>query len=150
GNNPLEFIFGDLVEDLSDAETRALCALAYFTLPAKVEHLASLVALPEADTDRALRSLATRSLAVPSDELKTFTLVPMVAEFMRPKRLGVIAEAGKCLEERAYSLIVNNGYEQCDRFPVLNAAWPIIASALRLFVAGPNPRLQTVCDGLRT
>ena len=42
GNDPLEFIFGDLVEDFSEAETRVLCALTYFTLPAKVEHIRAL------------------------------------------------------------------------------------------------------------
>ena len=41
GNDPLEFIFGDLVEDFDAAETAALCALTYFTLPAKVEHIAA-------------------------------------------------------------------------------------------------------------
>lgn len=41
-NDPLEFIFGDLVQDFSPAETAALCALTYFTLPAKVEHIATV------------------------------------------------------------------------------------------------------------
>src|SRR6185503_1158014 len=31
GNDPLEFIFGDLVENFSDTETHVLCALTYFT-----------------------------------------------------------------------------------------------------------------------
>ncbi|MEN9576694.1 MAG: hypothetical protein RL514_4549 [Verrucomicrobiota bacterium] len=55
---------------------------------------------------------------------------------------------GQSMEDRAYDLIVANGYEQHDRFPVLEAAWPTVASALPLFVAGPNQRLQTVCDAL--
>src|ERR1035437_5072535 len=86
GTDALEFIFGDLVEALDDAETTALCALTYFTLPASVDHGATLAALPEPDTDRALRKLTVRSLAVPTDELKTFTLVPMVADFLRKKK----------------------------------------------------------------
>ena len=49
GNDPLEFIFGDLVEEFSDAETKVLCALTYFTLPAKVEHIAAVAGLPEPD-----------------------------------------------------------------------------------------------------
>lgn len=150
GNDPLEFIFGDLVEDFSDAETKALCALTYFTLPAKVEHIAPLAELPEVDTDRALRSLVNRSLAVPSDEFKTFTLVPMVADFLRKKKPDVVAETGDRLEMRAYALIVENGYDKHARFPVLDAAWPSVAPALPRFLAGPNDRLQTVCHALPT
>lgn len=147
-NDPLEFIFGDLVEDFSDAETQALCALTYFTLPAKVEHVAANAGLPEAETDRALRSLVNRSLAVPNDEVTAFTLVPMVADFLRRKKPEVVAETGDRLEQRAYALIIENGYENYNRFPALEAAWPGLAPALALFLAGDNARLQTVCDAL--
>jgi tetratricopeptide (TPR) repeat protein len=147
-NDPLEFIFGDLVDDFSDAETRALCALSYFTLPTKVEHVAAIAGLPEPETDRALRSLANRSLAVPNDELTAFSLVPMVADFLRKKRPEVVADTGDRLEQRAYALIIENGYQNHDRFPVLEAAWPGIAPALALFLAGDNRRLQSVCGAL--
>jgi tetratricopeptide (TPR) repeat protein len=150
GNDPLEFIFGDLVEDFDDHETKALCALTYFTLPAKVEHVAAIAGLTESETDRALRSLANRSLAVPSDELKTFTLVPMVADFLRKKKPEVVAETGDRLEKRAYALIIEDGWQKHDRFPALEAAWPGIAPALALFLAGENERLQTVCDAINT
>ncbi|MEQ1511285.1 MAG: tetratricopeptide repeat protein [Lysobacteraceae bacterium] len=147
-NDPLEFIFGDLVEDFSDAETRALCALTYFTLPVKVEHVAAITGLAETETDLALRSLVNRSLAVPNDELTAFTLVPMVADFLRKKKPEMVAETGDRLEQRAYALIIENGYENHDRFPKLEAAWPGIAPALTLFLAGDNRRLQTVCSAL--
>lgn len=148
GNDPLEFIFGDLVEDFSDAETRALSALTYFTLPAKVEHVAANAGLSEPETDRALRSLVNRSLAVPNDELTAFTLVPMVADFLRRKKSEVVADTGDRLEQRAYALIIENGYQNHDHFPLLEAAWPGIAPALALFLEGDNMRLQTVCNAL--
>lgn len=147
-NDPLEFIFGDLVEDFSDAETRALCALTYFTLPVKVEHVAANAGLLEAETDRALRSLVNRSLAVPNDELTAFTLVPMVADFLHRKKPEAVAETGNRLEQRAYALIIENGYQNHDRFPTLEAAWPGIAPALALFLAGDNLRLQDICAAL--
>ena len=149
-NDPLEFIFGDLVEDFSDAETRALCALTYFTQPTKVEHIAAISELKESQTDHALRSLVNRSLAVPNDELTAFTLVPMVADFLRRKKPDVVAETGGRLEQRAYALIIENGYQNFDRFPMLKAAWPGLAPALELFLAGNNRRLQTVCAALST
>lgn len=147
-NDPLEFIFGDLVEDFSADETRVLCALTYFTLPAKVEHIAELGGRPEAETDRALRSLINRSLVVPSEELKTFALVPLVGDFLRKKKPDIVAETGDRLEKRAYVLVVENGYQKYDRFRVLDRAWPTIAAALPCFLAGPNDRLETVCAAL--
>lgn len=149
GNDPLEFIFGDLVEDFSEAETRTLCALTYFTLPAKVEHIASIAERDEAETERALKSLINRSLVVPSDELKTFNLVPLVADFLRVKKPHVLRETGDRLEKHAFALVVENGYSKHDRFPVLDAAWPTLAAAMPQFLGGDNERLQTVCDALQ-
>jgi hypothetical protein len=35
-NDPLEFIFGDLAKEFTADEEKVLCALTYFSLPAKV------------------------------------------------------------------------------------------------------------------
>lgn len=148
GNDPLEFIFGDLVDDFSDAETQALCALSYFSLPAKLEHIAANAGLPETDTDRALRSLTVRSLAVPNDELTAFNLVPLVADFLRKKKPEALQETSDRMLRRAYAFIMENGWQNHDRFPALEAAWPGIAPSLPLFLVGDNQQLQAVCAAL--
>ena len=164
GNDPLEFVFGDLVEEFSNAETQALCALTYFTQPASVEHIAAIAGVEEQaqdgsaagaapaltmeEIDRALRSLANRSHVIPSTELLTFKLVPLVADFLRNKKPEVIATTGSRLEQRALALILENGNSNHDRFPLLHASWPSVAPALPLFLAGSNDRLQAVCDAL--
>jgi tetratricopeptide (TPR) repeat protein len=73
----------------------------------------------------------------------------MVADFHRRKRPEIVARTGSRLEQRAYALIVENGFGNYDRFSLLDAAWPTVAPALALFIAGPNPRLQIVCEALR-
>ena len=150
GNDPLEFIFGDLVEDFSSAETKALCALTYFTLPAKTKHLATVGECSEAEMHGALRSLINRSLVRPDEEVTTFTLIPLVAEYLRKKRPKVIAETGNRLEKEAYALIVENGYKNYDRFLVLEEFLSMVAAALPLFVQGANDRLQEVCTALHS
>ena len=147
-NDPLEFIFGDLAKEFTADEEKLLCALTYFSLPAKVEHLAEIAGLVEAPAEIALRTLANRSLVVPDQEEKHYTLVPMVAEFLRKHRPEVVADAGDRLEKRAYALIVDNGWNRHGRFLALDAAWPAVAPALPLFLAGRNERLQTVCEAL--
>jgi tetratricopeptide (TPR) repeat protein len=148
GNDPLEFVFGDLVEDFSSDETSTLCALTYFTLRAKAEHVADVAGNAEVDADRALRRLTNRSVVVPSEELKTFTLVPLVADFLRKKKPDVMAETGDRLEKRVRALVTENAFDRHDRFPVLDTAWPMVAAALPRFLAGSNDRLQTVCSAL--
>lgn len=147
-NDPLEFIFGDLLETFTQAETKALAALTYFTQMLEVEHIAELAGLSKTAAQTALSDLANRALVVPDEEEKCFTLVPMVADFLRNKRPEVVNETGGRLEKRAYALVVENGYDKLDRFPVLDAAWPTIAAALPRFFAGENARLQIVCHAL--
>ena len=103
-----------------------------------------------AAVERALRSLVNRSLVVPTEELKSCTLVPMAADFLRKKKPEVVAETGDRLEKRAYALSIENSYEKHDRFKDLAAAGPGIAPALALFLAGDNARLQTVGAALTT
>lgn len=150
GNNPLEFIFGDLLDTFSDNETRVLAALTHCTTAMEVKFIAELASLNQAAAQGALSDLSNRALVVPDKEERSFALVPMVAEFLRRKRPEVVAETGNRLEKRAYALVIENGYKKHDRFPVLDAAWPTVAPALPLFVAGPNDRLQTVCAGLQS
>jgi tetratricopeptide (TPR) repeat protein len=147
-NDPLEFIFGDLVEYFSHPETQVLCALTYFTLPARVEHITNLAACTNLDADYALRTLTNRSLVVPSEELKTFTLVPLVSHFLRKKKPEVMKETGNRLEKHVYALVVENGYEKYDSFHVLDVAWPTVVAALTRFLTGPSDRLQIVCSAL--
>jgi len=147
-NDPLEFIFGELAENFSTEETSVLAALTHFTLPAKVEHIVDVSGLPAEPISIALRTLANRSVVLPDQQETVFALMPMVAEFMRRKRSKVVSETGTRLEERAYALITHNGYQNHERFPVLDAVWPAVAAALPLFVDGENARLQTVRSAL--
>ena len=147
-NDPLEFIFGDLLETFTENETKALAALTYFTQPVEVKLIAELAKISKAAAETALGDLSSRALVVPDEEEKNFALVPMVADFLRRKRPEAIAETGSRLEQRAYALIVENGYRKHDHFPVLDATWHTVVPALSLFLAGPNLRLQTVCTAL--
>jgi len=149
GNDPLEFIFGDLLETFTETETNVLAALAHFTSKVEAKFIAELAEVSIGAAQTALGDLANRALVIPDEEEKNFSLVPMVADFLRNKRPEVVNGTGSRLEKRAYALIVENGYRKHEHFPVLDAAWPSVAAALPRFLAGPNDRLQTVCAALR-
>ncbi len=144
-NDPLEFIFGDLLETFTEAETNVLAALSYFTQPVEVKLIAEMADLSKTAAETALASLTNRALVIPDEEDKHYALVPMVAEFLRRNRSELVCETGIRLEQRAYDLVVENGGLKYDRFSALDAAWPTVAAALPLFVRGPNDRLQSLC-----
>ena len=92
-----------------------------------------------------------RSLVVPSEELKTFTLVPLVADFLRKKKPEVVAETGERLEQRAYALVVENGYaELSTASPYSTTAWPTVAAALPRFLVGRNEQTPERVRGCST
>lgn len=147
-NDPLEFIFGDLLDTFTASEMAVLAALTHFTQPAKVEWIAELsgLALPAAQT--ALEDLADRALLV-SDELAQVFLLPILAAtFLRHRRPEAVAQSGDRLADRAYALAMENGGRNYEHFPKLEAEWLSIAAALPLFLKGDNNRLQDLCDAL--
>jgi tetratricopeptide (TPR) repeat protein len=149
-NDPLEFIFGDLLDTFTESETAVLAALAHFAHPAEVKWIAEVAGIAEPAALTALEDLTDRALLVSDEGAQTFLLPPLAATFLRRKRPEVIARTGGRLTDRAYALALENGYEKYERFPTLEADWPTIAAALPLLVHGENDRLQRVCDALKT
>ena len=147
-NDPLDFIFGDLVETFTADETAVLAALVYFTQPAPIEWLLPLTGLSSKAAETTLDGLRNRALLVEDTRAATWLLPPLAAQFLRRVRSKVVAVSGERLADRAYALAVENGYQKYARFPALETAWPQIAAALPVLMAGDNRRLQTVCDAL--
>ncbi|MDX6269062.1 MAG: hypothetical protein QOD28_285 [Acidobacteriota bacterium] len=145
-NDPLEFIFGDLLDTFTESETSVLAALTHFTQPARVEWLAHLSGLSHLTAQTALEDLADRALLVSDEAARTFVLPPLAATFLRHKRPEAIAQTGDRLTARAYALAMENGYRNYQRFPRMEAEWPTIAAALPLFLQGANDRLQDLCE----
>lgn len=149
GNDPLAYIFDDVVNSLGDQEIDLLAALTWPNQPIPVEAITEIGDVPLADARRLLKLLTNRSLVVPDQEEEQYALVPMVADFLRRKQPSEVAETGSRLEQRAYAVILENGDSTNAPFKVLNAAWPTITPALPFFVKGPNARFQSVCEVLQ-
>lgn len=150
GQDALEFIFGDISKHFTPEEASLLAALSHFTLPIQTKHLAELADVSPLAAQPVLESLHDRALVVGDVEMKKFLLRPLVADFLRRTRPEVIQITGDRLEKQAYALVVENGYKNHDRFPLLDTAWATVAASLPRFLAGENARLQTVCAALNT
>jgi tetratricopeptide (TPR) repeat protein len=146
GNDPLEYIFGDLMDTFTESETDVLAALSHFTVPAETKWIADLAGISETAAQIVLEDLADRALLVSDTQAQAFFLSPLAAAFLRRKRREVVAQTGERLIDRVMALALENGYNEFEHFPILDFEWTMIAAALPLFLQGDNARLQLLCD----
>ena len=147
-NDPLEYIFGDLLDTFTESETAVLAALTYFTQPAKVEWIAEMANLPQPVAQTALEDLADRALLVSDEQAHLFFLSTLAGTFLRRRHPEIVARTGNRLVSIVYALAMENGYQNYERFPQLEVEWPRIAAALPLFLQSENTRLHSLCDAL--
>lgn len=146
GNDPLEYIFGDLLETASADETKVLAALTHFSLPAKAQWIAQMTGLPERAAETALEDLSDRSILTADVEARAFFLPPLATQFIKTRRPEAVEKTGDALCDRAYALAVQYG-GGCNYagFKTLEAEWNLLAAALPRLLQGENKRLQEVC-----
>jgi len=149
GNDPLEYIFGDLLETFTTDETKVLAALTYFSLPAKLKWIADMTSLPERAAETALEDLTDRSILTSDLSAQTYFLPPLTAKFIRARRPDAVTQTGVALTDRAHALIMQyGGYDNFQGFHTLDAEWDFVYAALPRLLSGDNDRLQTVCNQL--
>lgn len=147
-NDPLEYVFGDLLDTFTESEMAVLAALVHFTLPAAVIWVADVAELSKRQAQTALEDLADRALLVGDPEAKGFVLSPLTASYLRRRRPEAVGRTANRLTAGALALVLENGDERHERFPILEAAWPALAASLPVFLQGDNVRLQSMCDSL--
>lgn len=147
-NDPLEFIFSDLVETFTTHDIKVLTTLKYFTQPATTKWIADIAGIAQTTAESVLEDLAGRSLISGDVQSSAYILPPLVATFLHHKRPEIFAQTSSRLTKRAYAMALENGDEKYKRFKVLDEQWPTIAAAIPLFLQDDNRRLQRLCDAL--
>jgi len=149
GNDPLEYIFGDLLETFTENETLVLAALTYFSQPAKLKWLAQMTDLPERAAETALDDLTDRAILIFNSEDRTYYLPPLAAQFIKTRRPEAVSKTGDALVNRVFALAMQyGGHDNYDGFRTLDAEWAFISAALPRLLTGDNDWLQAVCEQL--
>ena len=149
GNDPLEYIFGDLLETFTENETLVLAALTYFTKPAKLKWLSQMTGLPERAAETALEDLTDRAILISDHEAQTYYLPPLAAQFIKTRRPDAVNRTGDALVNRVFALALQyGGGKNYEGFRTLDAEWAFIFAALPRLLTGDNDWLQTVCRQL--
>ena len=144
-NDPLEFVFGDLVESFNPAELAMLAALSHFSQPAAISWLLPLSNILRPAAESALEALQARSIVMRSDE--GWLLPPLCGKFLRTRRADLVNQTGDKLAEQAYAWVAQyGGNSENAPFDELEARWPQIEAALPRLLAGENARLQQFCE----
>ncbi len=146
-NDPLEYIFGDLLQTFTESETKVLAALTHFTQPAKLTWIAQMTGLAERAAETALEDLTDRSILIADMESNTFYLPPLAGQFIKSRRPEAVDKTGNALCDQVYALAMQyGGYDNHEGFRKLDAEWHLLAAALPRLLQGDNDRLQVVCN----
>lgn len=147
-NDPLEFVFGDLLDTFTDNETALLAALVHFTIPARLDWLLPLAKLSQTAAETALDDLRNRALLIEDETNASWFFPPLCAHFLRLRRPQAVTTSGQRLASRAAAWALQYGSDDNAPFQELEAVWPQIEAALALLLAGENAVLQRVCAAL--
>ncbi|MGA7194290.1 MAG: DUF4062 domain-containing protein, partial [Anaerolineales bacterium] len=150
GNDPLEYIFGDLLETFSEHETSVLASLTHFTVPAKLNWIADMTGLAEKACETALEDLADRSILLSNPELREFFLPQLAAHFIRTRRAEIVKQTGGKLANRIYAIAMQYGGDNAnyEEFKKLEYEWSSFIAALPSLINGENNRLQSFCGAV--
>jgi len=139
GNDPLEYIFGDLLKTATPDQTKVLAALTYFSLPAKLKWIADMTTLRERAAETALEDLTDRSILTSDLSAQTYFLPPLTAKFIRTRRPEAVTQTGDALGNKALALALQHGYRNYEDFKILEHEWHFIeASWSRLSLTKPH------------
>jgi len=149
GNDPLEYIFGDLLDTFTESETKVLAALTHFTQPAKIKWIIDMTEIAEKATETTLEDLNDRSILNTTNDRREFFLPPLASQFIRKRYPEVANDVGGRLAMRTAMLALQyGGFDNYKGFQVLDTEWQFIISALPLLLIGDNAIVQIICSSL--
>lgn len=147
-NDPLDYIFGDLIDSFTPNELTALSALSHFSYPVPALSISRMTDTSEASVQVALEDLSDRALVVGDERCENFLLPTLVSTFLKKRCPDLVLMTATRLTDHVLSLATENGYRNYDKFPVLSYSWAEIDAALPGFLSGSNEQLQTLCAAL--
>jgi tetratricopeptide (TPR) repeat protein len=149
GNDPLEYVFGDLLETLTESETKVLAALTHFTQPAKLKWIADMTGLAEQAAETALEDLVDRSILIANNESNEFFLPPLPVHFIRSRHPKTVNKTGDRLIDYAYAVVLQNGGNtNYEGFRIIEVEWVSIAAALQIISRSKKLHISEMCNKL--
>jgi len=148
-NDPLEYVFGDLLNSLIPTEKIVLAVMVYLSLSPKAEWIAKVTGYSETTIEMVWDELVNRSILVTIQGSKDYFLPHITRQFIKNKLPKEVAEAEGKLAKYAFRIAVEfGGRKNIQEQAKLAENWPVISAALPFFIKDDNNNLQIVCDAL--
>jgi tetratricopeptide (TPR) repeat protein len=153
-NDPLEYLFLDILGTLTSVEQHVLAALAVLAQPAFPRWIMELTREPEDKILFALQSLIIRAVVTHNSHADTYHLPPLAAVFFKKQHPRLVDFYEFAMARHA--IAIATGIKGPGGFERAEAEWPIIIGALpqllrsrrRFFLESPNTRIQRVTTAL--
>ena len=148
-NDPLEYVFGDLLNSLTPSEKNILATMTYFDHPPKSEWIANASGYSETTVDKIFDELARRSILTVNKVSKEYFLPTLTRQFIQIKLREEVTEAGKKLADYAFKISLKFGVRKnYNSLNNLSEKWPLISASIPYFVKHNYVDLQTLCEVL--
>lgn len=149
GNDPLEYIFGDLIGTLTDSELMILSALVHFSRPTNINWLSAVTGIAPQAIETALDDLTNRSMIISKYDNHTFFLPSNAAAFLQKQKPSLIKQTASRLCDSAYQkILTSGGRTNFDGLRALEDEWFALEAAFPLLLELDNDRIQILCEML--
>ncbi len=154
-NDPLDYVFGDLLNSLTPTEKKVLAAMVYLSLSPHAEWLAKITGYSETTVEMVWEELVNRSILVvtqnkDSTDSKGHFLPYLTRQFTRNKLpRDVFDETEGKLARYAIRIALEfGGRKNIRELEKLEKCWPVVSAALPYLIKNDNDNLQIVCDAV--
>ncbi len=148
-NDPLEYVFGDLLLSLTPTEKIVLAAMTHLSESPKPEWIGKITDLSESTVETVWDELVNRSMLVANKKKEMIFLPTLTNQFIQKKLPKEVKETEEKLARYALRTVLEFGARE-NRLGIINLEekWPAISASLPYFVRHHHNDLQILCDTL--
>ena len=144
-NDPLEYIFGDLVESFTTNEINILSALVHFSNPVNIGTIARITRIQQSRIQTSVEDLIDRAILVGDLLSGLCYLPPLTAKFLRRINPQLVEHSISSIRDLACKIIREAEENPSGKIGYLEAEWPLISAALPYLPNGNYRTLQDIC-----
>ncbi len=148
-NDPLEYVFGDLLNSLIPSEKVVLAAMVFLSLSPKVEWIVKITSYTETTIKMIWEELVNRSIIISVKEHNEYFLPQITRHFIKNKLPKEVFDAETKLAHFTFRMVLEYGGSKFNqKQDLLTQNWIPIFASLPYFIKNDNEKLQIICDAL--
>ena len=148
-NDPLEYIFGDLLSTLINREKIVLAAMTHFGQTSKPIWISKITDYPINAIWMVQEELANRSILIANKETREYYLPSLTSQFVRHRLPSETNETEEKLAKYVFKTVLQfGGLKNYQGLISLAADWDLISASFPHFIKGGNGDIQILCEVL--